>query len=37
MRALLLGLLVLAVPAMAAEDYAELRDSLVDEVRHYAG
>jgi len=37
MRALLLGLLVLAMPAMAAEDYAALRAGLVDEVRTYAG
>lgn len=37
MRTLLLGLLVLAVPAMAAEDYAALRADLVDEVRTYAG
>ena len=37
MRALILGLLVLAMPAMAAEDYAALRASLVDEVRTYAG
>ena len=36
MRALLLGLLVLAMPAMAAEDYAALRADLVDEVRTYA-
>lgn len=37
MRALLLGLLVLAMPAMAAEDYAALRANLVEEVRTYAG
>ena len=37
MRTLLLGLLVLAVPAMAAEDYAALRADLVDEGRTYAG
>ena len=37
MRALLLGLLVIAMPAMAAEDYAALRADLVDEVRTYAG
>jgi len=37
MRALLLVLLVLAMPAMAAEDYAALRANLVEEVRTYAG
>ncbi|HSM31726.1 MAG TPA: protein-L-isoaspartate(D-aspartate) O-methyltransferase [Woeseiaceae bacterium] len=37
MRALLLVLFVLAVPAMAAEDYAALRADLVDEVQSYAG
>ena len=37
MRPLILGLLVLAMPAMAAEDYAALRADLVDEVRTYAG
>ena len=37
MRALLLGLIVLAMPATADDDYAALREVLVDEVRSYAG
>ena len=37
MRPILLGLLALAMPALAAEDYAALRAGLVDEVQSYAG
>ena len=37
MRALLAGLLLFALPAMADEDYAALRADLVEEVRAYAG
>jgi protein-L-isoaspartate(D-aspartate) O-methyltransferase len=37
MRALLLCVLLFAMPAMAEGDYAALRASLVDEVRTYAG
>ncbi len=37
MRALFLCMLLLAVPAMADDDFAALRASLVDEVRTYAG
>jgi protein-L-isoaspartate(D-aspartate) O-methyltransferase len=37
MRALLAGVLLLAMPAAADEDFAALREDLVDEVRTYAG
>jgi protein-L-isoaspartate(D-aspartate) O-methyltransferase len=37
MRALLAAVLLLALPAMAGDDYAALRKGLVDELRTYAG
>ena len=37
MRALLAGVLLLAMPAVADENFAALREELVDEVRTYAG
>ncbi len=37
MRAILISVLLLAMPAMADDDYAALREGLVDEVRSYAG
>lgn len=37
MRAMLVTVLLLAMPAMADDDYASLREGLVDEVRSYAG
>jgi protein-L-isoaspartate(D-aspartate) O-methyltransferase len=37
MRALLFSVLILAIPALADDDFAALRKDLVDEVRAYAG
>ena len=37
MRVMLVTLLLLAMPALADDDYASLREGLVDEVRSYAG